>query len=389
VLVGDSVVTRPLSGERQSLDSTKRLFGVEVLTDSAGLDALSGDAESLIADPLEPNVFYEPWMLSAALRSLSSEDVRIVVIRHGAGDVTGIFPVQLERRFRGLPFPALKSWRHPYCFLCTPLLSAVYARDTLRAFLDWVDSNAAPANLVEWELVASDGAFSALLTEELSRRPRWRVQVQRYKRALLHASGTRETSVSGRHLKELRRLERRLWERGHCITRVMEPGEPIEGWIEKFVALEAHGWKGREGTAIASDDGSRRFFTQMATTAAARGRLDMMAIELDGAPIAMKCNLLAGRGAFAFKIAYDERFSQYSPGVLLEFFNMRSLAARSPRTQWMDSCATSNHFMIERLWTARRELGNYLMASRGIASVMVRHFHRLKTVRDFLKRRLM
>jgi hypothetical protein len=314
--------------------------------------------------------------------------VRIVVIRRHTGEVTGIFPLQFERRFRGLPLPTLKSWQHPFCFLCTPVLSGVYAGDTLRAFLDWVDSSAAPANLIEWELVASDGAFNALLTEELSRRRRWKVQVLRYWRALLHTSGTGKTSLSGRHLKELRRLKRRLWEQGHCVIRVMQPGEPVTGWIEKFVALEACGWKGREGTAIASDDRSHRFFTQVATTAAATGRIEMMAIELDGVPIAMKCNLLAGRGAFAFKIAYDERFARYSPGVLLELFNMRSVAERSPRTQWMDSCATSQHFMINRLWTARRELGNYLIASRGVAGVMVRHFHRYKTVRDFLKRRV-
>jgi CelD/BcsL family acetyltransferase involved in cellulose biosynthesis len=387
-MVGGSVVGGALSHERQSRAGVKPVLEVAVLTKSAELDSLCADAESLIDRPLEPNVFYEPWMLSAALGSMSTEDVRIVVIRHRAGDVTGIFPLQLERRFRGLPVRALKSWRHPFCFLCTPLVSAVYASDTLRAFLDWVDSDAAPANLVEWEFVAADGAFHALLTEELSRRGRWSVHVQRYQRALLQASGTGQTSVSGKHLKEFRRLKRRLWERGQCITRVMKPGEPVEGWIEKFVALEALGWKGREGTALASDDRSRRFFAQMATTSAARGRIEMMAIELDGAPIAMKCNLLAGEGAFAFKIAYDERFSYYSPGVLLELFNMSSLAERSPHTQWMDSCATSHHFMIDRLWTARRELGNYLIASRGIACVMVRHFQRYKTVRDFLKRRV-
>lgn len=324
-------------------------------------------------------------MLSAALASLSSQDVRIVVVRHSKADVTGIFPLRLEHRFHGLPLPALTSWRHPYCFLCTPLVSRKHGRDTLRAFLDWVDSNDAPANLIEWELVAADGPFSALLTEELSRRHGWGVRIQRYERALFDP-GAAETSISGRHLKELRRLKRRLSERGSYANRVMEPGEPIDGWIDKFLRLEASGWKGREQTAIASHDGSRQFFARAAKIAALQGRLEMLSIEMDGVPIAMKCNFLAGHTAFAFKIAYDERFSRYSPGVLLELFNISSLAERSSRTRWMDSCATSDHFMIDRLWSGRRILGNYMMASRGAARVMVRHLHRYIAVRNFLRR---
>jgi hypothetical protein len=361
------------------------LFDVAVLTHSTELDRLPSDGESSIRRPLEPNVFYEPWMLSAALASLSSEDVQIAVIRHSSGDVTGIFPLQLERYFHGLPLPALKAWQHPYCFLCTPLLSAKYGQDSLRAFLDWIDSSAAPAKLVEWELVAADGPFNALLTDELSRRRGWGVRVQRYERALFDP-GAAEVSVSGRHLKELRRLKRRLSERGCYANRVMEPGEPVDGWIDNFLRLEASGWKGREQTAIASHDESRQFFARAAKIAASQGRLEMLAIELDGAPIAMKCNFLAGNTAFAFKIAYDEQFSRYSPGVLLELFNISSLAERSSRTRWMDSCATSDHFMIERLWSGRRILGNYMMASRGPARVMVRHLHRYIAVRNFVRR---
>jgi len=361
------------------------LFEVSVLTQSSELDRLPSDGDSSVRRPLEPNIFYEPWMLSAALASLSSQDVRIVVVRQRGADVTGIFPLQLERYYRGLPLPALKSWRHPYCFLCTPLLSATHAKDTLRTFLDWVDSNAAPANLIEWELVAADGLFNALLTEELSRRRGWGVRVQRYERALFDP-GAAQTTISGRHLKELRRLKRRLSERGCYANRVMEPGEPVEGWIEKFLRLEASGWKGREQTAIASHDESRRFFARAATIAASQGRLEMLSIELDGEPIAMKCNFLAGHTAFAFKIAYDEQFSRYSPGVLLELFNISSLAERSSRTRWMDSCATSDHFMIDRLWSGRRMLGNYMLASRGPARVMVRHLHRYIAVRNFLRR---
>ena len=72
--------------------------------------------------------------------------------------------------------------------------------------------------------------------------------------------------MSGRHAKELRRLKRRLEESGQCRYRVLQTGEPIEGWIERFLDLEARGWKGREHTALASAQGSRRFFEQATHT---------------------------------------------------------------------------------------------------------------------------
>ena len=89
---------------------------VDVLTQPADVERVSAECEPLIREALEPNVFYEPWMLSAAMRSLPAPDVYIVVIRHRCAGPIGIFPLQLERRFRGLPLRVLKSWRHPYCF---------------------------------------------------------------------------------------------------------------------------------------------------------------------------------------------------------------------------------------------------------------------------------
>ena len=93
----------------------------------------------------------------------------------------------------------------------------------------------------------------------------------------------------------------------------------------------------------------------MAARAHARGRLMMMALRLDGRPIALKYNLLAGDGSFAFKITFDESYSRYSPGVLLELENVHRLhQMRSVR--WMDSCAAPNRFMINHLWPDRREM---------------------------------
>jgi Acetyltransferase (GNAT) domain len=81
----------------------------------------------------------------------------------------------------------------------------------------------------------------------------------------------------------------------------------------------------------------------------------MMALRLDGKAIALKHNLLAGEGSFAFKITFDESFARYSPGVLLELDNIHRLH-QLPNLRWMDSCAAPNRFMINHLWPDRRQM---------------------------------
>jgi hypothetical protein len=97
----------------------------------------------------------------------------------------------------------------------------------------------------------------------------------------------------------------------------------------------------------------------------------MLALVIDGKPIAMKCNLGDQRGLFAFKIAFDEEFGSHSPGVLLEVFNIERLHTFR-HARWMDSCAVPGHFMIDRMWSERRLIQNlWISTGRGIGDTLV------------------
>ena len=45
-------------------------------------------------------------------------------------------------------------------------------------------------------------------------------------------------------------------------------------------------------------------------------------LDLDGKPLAMLVNFLTAPGSFSFKTAFDEAFSRYSPGVLIQLDNL-------------------------------------------------------------------
>jgi hypothetical protein len=146
-----------------------------------------------------------------------------------------------------------------------------------------------------------------------------------------------------------------LSEIGRLEYDALTPDDDVAVWIEEFLRLEAGGWKGRENTAIASDESDRSYFRSIAKEGFRRGRLSMQALRLDGRPIAYKCDFPTGRGMFTFRIAFDENYARNSPGMLLEIENVRRLHARS-QIEWVDSCNDSFSSMFNRLWLARRTI---------------------------------
>src|SRR5262249_42281226 len=189
-----------------------------------------------------------------------------------------------------------------------------------------------------------------------------------FNRALFRPRADAETYLaavlSTGNRKELRRQRKRLGELGRLEGVTPQPGGDAAARVARFPALEAAGWEGQEGTALGAHQVERDYFRAIAAAAHARGRLLLLALELDGRPVALKCNFLAGEGSFAFKIAFDENYARFSPGVQLELENVRELHAR-PGVRWMDSCAVAQHFMINRLWVDRRTIQTVVVAAGG------------------------
>lgn len=348
-----------------------------VLDQPAALAGHMAAWNDLAAAALEPNVFYEPWLMLPAIDAFGGgARLRYVLVyrdeRGGLPVLCGLFPLERVARYRGVPFAHLRLWRHPHCFLGTPLVRASHARECLLAFLDWLERDAQGSAAVRWEQLRADGPFFRTLEEVLAQSRRRSFVPYRFERALLQRGALLdEGPLSRKGAKELRRLERRLAQAGGAEYAELERPEELESWIADFLELEARGWKGRGGSALASSAAGRLFFTRASRAAARRGRLMMLGLRSAGRFVAMKCNFLSDEGGFAFKIAYDEDYARFSPGTLLELENMRRFEAR-PGLQWMDSCAASDHFMANRLWPDRRSLVDLVTTTgRAAGDLMV------------------
>jgi hypothetical protein len=371
--------SRPSEGD-VTTDGAK--MSVVIVDDLAALEKRIAAWEELAAAAIEPNVFYEPWMLMPALRAYGGAGRLLFALVQtpdparplGPPLLCGFFPLELKDRFDGisnrLPLKTLCLWRKlEMTYLCAPLLRAGYGREALAAFFDWLGAGDHHCSLMEFGFVTGEGPFHHLLLDYLNQHLKFTYVTEAFTRALFRPAADAEDyirSALGRfRRKELRRLEKRLAETGRLEYATLEPGDNVDAWVEEFLEFEANTWKGKGGRALVCSETDRKYFVEIAREAFHRGKLMMLALRFNGRPIAYKVNFLSGDGSFAFKISFDEEYARYSPGVLLELENIRLLHERPQISQirWMDSCANPDRFMINHLWTDRRAIQSLVIST--------------------------
>lgn len=323
---------------------------------------------ALALDAAEPNAFYSPDMLCAALDHLAHmPGVRLLEAQRG-GDLIGLLPVTVMPRSGRLPVACVANWMHDHCFFGAPLIRRGEEKAAWTSLLAQLDAAHWAPGFLHLRGLDAAGANAAALEALCVEQRRARCEVHRHDRAMLRSSLDAEryweTHVRAKKRKEIRRLQKRLAELGAISERRLADRDALPGWCADFLALEASGWKGREGTALANRAGDAAFFRAACAAAFEAGRLHFLRIDLEGRPIAMLVNFLHGDGAFSFKIAFDEAMGRFSPGVLIELMNLHAVQG-DPAIMWMDSCAAPDHPMIDSLWAERRTIVQYRIALRG------------------------
>ncbi len=131
--------------------------------------------------------------------------------------------------------------------------------------------------------------------------------------------------AAGAFRRNLRRLERRLEQRGQVALDIVDrPGQILEAWSD-FLRLEASGWKGARGTgsAIVLQPDVRRFYEQLLAAWGPEGKCRIHLLRLDGRILAAHFAVVDGDTLSLLKIAYDESAASLGPGLMLLYKLLR------------------------------------------------------------------
>jgi CelD/BcsL family acetyltransferase involved in cellulose biosynthesis len=142
-----------------------------------------------------------------------------------------------------------------------------------------------------------------------------------------------EAALDGKFRQNLRRRRRRLAEQGEVKYVLLDgkDAKALDEGLADFFTIEASGWKGEGGTAIAQRPELVGFYTQIARDAAKRGALALGFLELGGKRIAAHLSLVHAGRHFLLKLGYDESLHEFSPGQQLVSDAIRDACARGLR----------------------------------------------------------
>jgi CelD/BcsL family acetyltransferase involved in cellulose biosynthesis len=331
----------------------------------AELTRIAAEWQSLAARALEPNVFLEPAFALAAAPVFGHDvGAGLVWSRASPCRLMGFFPARIERRRYGIALPVLVGWTHPFGPLGTPLIDRDAGATVISAWFDHLASHPDLPRLLLMPHLPATGPVGHAFAAALAQRDGKCISLAGHQRALLAPAGTREHyldhAVGAKKRKELRRQRKRLAEAATLVSRTISEPSAMAAALGDFLILEAAGWKGRAGTAARGQDPIRAFMERAVTGLARQGKARIALLLAGDRPIAAIVTLQSGTTAWCWKIAYDEAYARFSPGVQLLLEVTQGLLD-DPGIACADSCATADHPMIDHIWRERLGLADQLV----------------------------
>lgn len=332
--------------------------GLTPLADFAAEPGMRARWAALLHRSAHPNPFYGPdFLIPLAERLGPGGGLAIAWVRAQSAEgsrLVGLLPVLMPARGAlrrtlvalGLAADGPEAFVHPMVVDTTPLLDRDAAVPAAAALVRHLATQA-PGTLLRLRFLR-EGLASEALAEAVASLSLPHAPISRFARAGLAADSA---PVAGRRLRDLRRDARRLSEHGTIAFETLT-GAGVEAGREAFLALEASGWKGRAGTALAEAPDRLAFAREALSARAAAPAIAIDLMRLDGRPIAASIHLLAGEAGGTFKCAFDEAYARGSPGVQLDAYTARALADGSLPARSLDSCAAPGH-PVEGLWPER------------------------------------
>ena len=260
-----------------------------------------------LADRAGAPPFAHPRWVLAWHAAFGAGDVEVLCVEREGALVAA---VPLVRRGRTLRAPT--NWHTPFF----PLLATdVDARWELLEAL--FHGAAGPVELSFLDARTGDAQDAVTAAVEAGR---WSVGRTLARSPIVELDGTfadAERRLSKNRRKGLQRRRRKLEQLGSLEIVSWTGGDDLETHLADLLEVEASGWKGREGTAIASAPDTLSFYRQVVAWGAERGTLRLTSLRVDGRLLAVDLALVEHGAWYSLKAGYDDAHRAYAPGVVL------------------------------------------------------------------------
>lgn len=145
---------------------------------------------------------------------------------------------------------------------------------------------------------------------------------------------------------------------------VEAPGD-VEAAVDRYGDLEVLGWKQAEGTAVHSSNEQGRFYREMIRRFAERGRAVIYELYFGDTLVSSQMAIGNDTILITLKTTYNEEFSQYSPGKLLDYC-MIEYEFQQRRYELIEFCTNAAHELI-RWGTSTRPVSSVTIYRNRLA----------------------
>ncbi|WP_245479461.1 GNAT family N-acetyltransferase [Hansschlegelia zhihuaiae] len=329
--------------------------------------------EDLSSRALQRNVFCEADFAIAARHLKSVRNVRLAVVWDALAPerLLGVVPVVSYRIMPGLSGQTSAHWAY-FGALGAPMVDRERASLAIEGLLDGLSEMG--QSLFLFRFLPESGPTADAVRAAVAFTGRSLVRIESHGRAMLRSNETAEgyltASLSAKKLKELRRQFRRLADDGPTSWRESRSPEDVAAALERFLELEAAGWKGESRSAMRFHEDQLQFVRELFAGRAGKGEARVLELFVGEKLVSAGLVLTSGRQAWFYKVAYDEGLSRCSPGVQLTLELTRRMLD-DPGIDAVDSTAIANHPMIDHVWRERLVLGDWMIAlSPGAARLL-------------------
>jgi hypothetical protein len=332
----------------------------------AGMDEAFAELSMRAA---EGNPHQSPGAAEALFGGLADPADAVILAAFSPDDpdrLMGVWVMRLARPRWTLGQPVLKAPAYPvFEPLSLPVLDASASHEAMAAMLGALTADPLLPRLLHCPSLPAAGPAFEALTGALPALGGRITSFNDWQRATFalpaggDPSGWMATSF-GKRFKRLETKRKALAAEGDVAFH-LHGGSGCSAATRRFLALEAAGWKGAAGSAMANDARDAAFALRLADKLGPRGEMKVAELTLGDRTIASALLTMGGGTVSFFKTAYDETFKAHSPGVLLDMEITRALAVM-PGFRMMDSGMDDSAPPTSTIWPGRRAMSHALIA---------------------------